>query len=115
MNELLICTIELSKFFDLKTFLQNNLWKKPRLSLLGFGIIILTPFNLVDLVDVNLYDICQCSCEPYVNLSELPILSNEKTTLLKSIDILGRDNFNKNITLELYENGEVVKKMKINR
>ena len=75
----------------------------------------LTPFNLVDLVDVNLYDICQCSCEPYVNLSELPILSNEKTTLLKSIDILGRDNFNKNITLELYENGEVVKKMKINR
>ena len=74
----------------------------------------LTPFNLVDLVDVNLYDVCQCSCEPYVTLSELPILSNKKTKLLKSIDILGRDNFNKNITLELYENGEVVKKMKIN-
>jgi len=75
----------------------------------------LTPFNLVDLVDVNLYDVCQCSCEPYVNLSELPILNKEKNKLLKSIDILGRDKFNKNITLELYENGEVVKKIKINR
>ena len=75
----------------------------------------LTPFNLVDLVDVNLYDVCQCSCEPYINLSELPILHKEKSKLLKSIDILGRDKFNKNITLELYENGEVVKKIKINR
>ena len=75
----------------------------------------LTPFNLVDLVDVNLYDVCQCSCEPYVNLSELPILNKEKNKLLKSIDILGRDKFNKNIILELYENGEVVKKMIINR
>ena len=75
----------------------------------------LTPFNLVDLVDVNLYDVCQCSCEPYVNFSGLSTLSKSKTKLLKSIDILGRDNFNKNITLELYENGEVVKKMKINR
>tara|TARA_Y100000589_G_scaffold149105_1_gene142384 strand:+ start:148 stop:648 length:501 start_codon:yes stop_codon:yes gene_type:complete len=75
----------------------------------------LTPFNLVDLVDVNLFDVCQCSCEPYVNLSELPILNMEKNKLLKSIDILGRDKFNKNIILELYENGEVVKKMIINR
>ena len=75
----------------------------------------LTPFNLVDLVDVNLFDVCQCSCEPYVNLSELPILNKEKNKLLKSIDILGRDKFNKNIILELYENGEVVKKMIINR
>tara|TARA_B100000927_G_C16366983_1_gene429862 strand:- start:208 stop:708 length:501 start_codon:yes stop_codon:yes gene_type:complete len=75
----------------------------------------LTPFNLVDLVDVNLFDVCQCSCEPYVNLSELPILNKEKNKLLKSIDILGRDKFDKNIILELYENGEVVKKMIINR
>ena len=75
----------------------------------------LTPFNLVDLVDVNLYDVCQCSCEPYVNFSGLLTLSNSKTKLLKSIDVLGRDNFNNNISLELYENGEVVKKMKINR
>tara|TARA_B100000900_G_scaffold229825_1_gene195167 strand:+ start:1201 stop:1701 length:501 start_codon:yes stop_codon:yes gene_type:complete len=72
----------------------------------------LTPYGYLD---VNLYDICQCSCEPYVNLSGLSILVNAPSQLLKSIDILGRDNFNNSITLELYENGEVVKKMKINR
>ena len=72
----------------------------------------LTPFGYLD---VNLFDICQCSCEPYVNLSGLSILVNEKPQLLKSIDILGRENLNKNLTLELYKNGTVVKKMKINR
>ena len=72
----------------------------------------LTPFGYLD---VNLYDICQCSCEPYVNLSGLSILVNEKPQLLKSIDILGRENLNKNLILELYKNGTVVKKMKINR
>ena len=72
----------------------------------------LTPFGYLD---VNLYDICQCSCEPYVNLSGVSILVNEKPQLLKSIDILGRENLNKNLILELYKNGTVVKKMKINR
>ena len=72
----------------------------------------LTPFGYLD---VNLFDICQCSCEPYVNLSGLSILVNEKPQLLKSIDILGRENLNKNLILELYKNGTVVKKMKINR
>lgn len=72
----------------------------------------LTPFGYLD---VNLFDICQCSCEPYVNLSGLSILVNEKPQLLKSIDILGRENLTKNLILELYKNGTVVKKMKINR
>ena len=63
----------------------------------------LTPFGFLD---VNLSDICQCSCEPFlVGLENIQSLK-----LIKTIDLLGRFKSNYGFYIEIYEDGSVIKK-----
>ncbi len=67
----------------------------------------LTPFGYLDL---NLDDICQCSCEPFLNIITI---NTHQPKLIKTIDILGRNNNNTGLYFELYDNGTIMKKYKI--
>ena len=63
----------------------------------------LTPFGFLD---VNLSDICQCSCEPFLNSYE----NTQSLKLIKTIDLLGRFKSNYGFYIEVYEDGSVIKK-----
>lgn len=67
----------------------------------------LTPFGYLD---VNLSDICQCSCEPFLDIINL---NNLKPNLIKKIDILGKNNNTKGLYFELYDDGTITKKYKL--
>ncbi len=67
----------------------------------------LTPFGYLD---VNLSDVCQCSCEPFLNII---YINNIQPKLIKKIDILGKDNITKGLHFELYNDGTVLKKYNI--
>ena len=64
----------------------------------------LTPFGYLD---VNLSDICQCSCEPFLNIM---YINNVRPKLIKKIDILGKDKITKGVYFEIYNDGTVLKK-----
>ena len=67
----------------------------------------LTPFGYLDL---NLDDVCQCSCEPFLDISTI---NTYQPKLIKTIDILGRKNNNTYLYLELYDDGTIIKKHQI--
>lgn len=67
----------------------------------------LTPFGYLD---VNLYDICQCSCEPFLDIINI---NNHQPKLIKKVDILGRINNANSLFFELYEDGTVIKKYQV--
>ena len=56
----------------------------------------LTPFGFLD---VNLSDICQCSCEPFLSSYE----NTQSLKLIKTIDLLGRFKSNYGFYIEMYE------------
>ena len=63
----------------------------------------LTPFGYLD---VNLSDICQCSCENYLNL----ILQDfTQPKLIKTIDFFGRQGLQTGFYIDLYDNGTIIK------
>ena len=64
----------------------------------------LTPFGYLD---INLSDICQCSCEPFLNIM---YINNVRPKLIKKIDILGKDKITKGVYFEIYNDGTVLKK-----
>ena len=63
----------------------------------------LTPFGFLD---VNLSDICQCSCEPFL----VGLENTQSLKLIKTIDLLGRFKSNYGFYIEIYEDGSVIKK-----
>ena len=67
----------------------------------------LTPFGYFDL---NVSDICECSCEEYLNLNT-PNSENKK--LVKKFNILGQETNNKGFSIEIYNDGTVMKKIKL--
>ena len=64
----------------------------------------LTPFGYFDM---NLSNVCECSCQQYLEISNYNLT---KRKLIKKIDIIGRDAANKSLQLEIYDNGSVEKK-----
>jgi hypothetical protein len=64
----------------------------------------LTPFGYFDM---NLSNVCECSCQQYLEISNYN-LTNRK--LIKKIDIIGREAANKSLQLEIYDDGSVEKK-----
>ncbi len=64
----------------------------------------LTPFGYLD---VNLNDVCQCSCEPFLDINNI---NNYQPKLIKKIDLLGRINNNKGLFFEIYDDGTIIKK-----
>ncbi len=69
----------------------------------------LTPFGYLD---VNLYDICQCSCEPFLDIIHI---NNHQPNLIKKIDILGRGNKTASLFFELYDDGTIIKKYQLSQ
>ncbi len=69
----------------------------------------LTPFGYLD---VNLYDICQCSCEPFLDIIHI---NNHQPNLIKKIDILGRGNKTTGLFFELYDDGTIIKKYQLSQ
>ena len=69
----------------------------------------LTPFGYLD---VNLYDICQCSCEPFLDIIDI---NNHQPNLIKKIDILGRENKTPGLFFELYDDGAIIKKYQLSQ
>ncbi len=67
----------------------------------------LTPFGYLD---VNLSDICQCSCESFL---ETININNYQPKLIKKIDILGRVNNTNGLFFEIYDDGKIIKKYQI--
>jgi len=67
----------------------------------------LTPFGYLD---VNLSDICQCSCEPFLDIMNM---NNHQPKLIQKIDILGRVNNTNGLFFELYDDGTIIKKYHI--
>ncbi len=66
----------------------------------------LTPFGFLD---VNLSDVCQCSCEPFLSSFE----DTKRLKLIKKIDLLGRFKSNFGFYIEIYEDGSAIKKYNI--
>tara|TARA_B100000902_G_scaffold393861_1_gene448963 strand:+ start:1640 stop:2116 length:477 start_codon:yes stop_codon:yes gene_type:complete len=65
----------------------------------------LTPFGYFDM---NLSDVCECSCQNYLNISNY--IAN-KPKLIKKISLLGKDvNFKTGFQLLIYDNGSIDKK-----
>jgi len=64
----------------------------------------LTPF---DYLDMNVSDVCECSCETYLNISKYNLTNHR---LIKKIDLLGRDTNQKGFNIEIYDDGSVKKK-----
>jgi len=64
----------------------------------------LTPFGYLD---VNLYDVCQCSCEPFLNIINI---NNHQPKMIRQIDFLGRINNTKGLFFEIYDDGTIIKK-----
>jgi|TARA_B100001758_G_C18308316_1_gene556338 hypothetical protein len=67
----------------------------------------LTPFGYLD---VNLYDICQCSCEPFLNIINI---NNHQPNLIKKVDILGKESKTSGLFFELYDDGTIIKKYQL--
>jgi len=64
-----------------------------------------TPFGYMDM---NVSDICECSCQNYLNTPTYN-LANRK--IIKTINILGAEsNNNKGLILEIYNDGTIKKK-----
>ena len=68
----------------------------------------LTPFGFLD---INLSDVCQCSCEPFLNNFEN--IQNNK--IINTIDLLGRTNKIDGFYFEIHEDGSVIKKYNLNK
>ena len=64
----------------------------------------LTPFGYLDM---NVSDVCECSCQKYLEISNYN-LTNRK--LIKKIGILGIDANSKGFNIEIYDDGSVEKK-----
>ncbi len=67
----------------------------------------LTPFGYLD---INLSDICQCSCENYLNTITQYVTQPK---LIKTIDFFGREDFKKGFYIELYDDGTIIKKYQL--
>ena len=68
----------------------------------------LTPFGFFD---INLSDVCQCSCEPFLNNFE----NIQNLKIINTVDLLGRANNIDGFYFEIYENGSVIKKYNLNK
>ena len=67
----------------------------------------LTPFGYLD---VNLYDICQCSCEPFLDIINI---NSHQPNLIKKVDILGKESKTSGLFFELYDDGTIIKKYQL--
>jgi len=65
----------------------------------------LTPFGYFDM---NVSDVCECSCQTYLDMSKYNLTANRR--LIKKIDALGRDNTRSGFKIEIYDDGSVEKK-----
>ena len=68
----------------------------------------LTPFGFLD---INLSDVCQCSCEPFLNNFE----NIQNLKIINTIDLLGRVHNFDGFYFEIYEDGSVIKKYNLNK
>ena len=64
----------------------------------------LTPFGYID---INVYDVCECSCQNYLKISNYN-LTNRK--LIKKMNFLGKQSVNSNFQLHMYNDGSIEKK-----
>ena len=64
----------------------------------------LTPFGYLD---VNLYDVCGCSCQTHLKITD-PHLTN--LTIIKTTDLMGRKTNQTGFHLHIYNDGSVEKK-----
>ena len=64
----------------------------------------LTPFGYLDM---NVSDVCECSCQKYLEISNYNV-TNRK--LIETLDILGRNTNSKGFNIEIYDDGSVQKK-----
>jgi len=64
----------------------------------------LTPFGYLDM---NLSNVCECSCQKYLDLSQ-ESLSNRKT--IKIVSLLGLETTAKGLHLQIYDDGSIEKK-----
>jgi len=67
----------------------------------------LTPFGYLD---VNLSDVCECSCQKHLTL---PNYNFTNHTLIKKINILGGDVYNNRFQIHIYNDGSVKKQFLI--
>jgi len=67
----------------------------------------LTPFGYLDM---DMSDVCECSCQDYLSLSNE---NHSNKEIFKTIDFYGRDFDGKGIYFELYEDGTITKKYKL--
>ena len=66
----------------------------------------LTPFGYLDM---DMSDVCECSCQDYLNLSNEDF-NNKK---IRTLDIYGREFKGDGFYFELYKDGTVTKKYKL--
>lgn len=68
----------------------------------------LTPFGYLDM---NVSDICECSCQEYLSI---PNYNFNNRKILQKLNILGLETTNKGLFIEVYDDGSVNKKYIIN-
>ena len=69
----------------------------------------LTPFGYFDM---NVSDVCECSCQEYLNLDN-PLFANRK--IIHTYSILGQNTNTLNLQLQIYDDGSVEKKYVIQK
>ena len=69
----------------------------------------LTPFGYLDM---NVSDVCECSCQEYLNLDNM-IFANRK--IIQTYSILGQKANTLNLQLYIYDDGSVQKKYVIKK
>ncbi len=65
----------------------------------------LTPFGYLDM---NLSDVCECSCQNYLSIPDLGISSIK---VIENISILGQISNLSNFSIDIYSDGSVRKKL----
>ena len=67
----------------------------------------LTPFGYLDM---DLSDVCECSCQDYLSIPDLDISSRK---VIENMSILGQSSNLSNFSIDIYSDGSVKKKLVI--
>tara|TARA_B100000963_G_scaffold359062_1_gene385293 strand:- start:5506 stop:5979 length:474 start_codon:yes stop_codon:yes gene_type:complete len=113
--------IDLISIFGTPTFLESLLGCSEIIPALEMGFISsILPFDIpldcnTDLTpfgyfDMNVSDICECSCQ---NFLDIDILEPNNKIPIKLFNILGAENINQKIQIFMYDDGSVKKKIQI--
>jgi hypothetical protein len=69
-----------------------------------------TDLTLLGYFNMSVSDICECSCQDYINIIET---NTHTRTLIKTISIIGKNTHKKPLYINIYDDGSIEKIFRI--